>query len=432
MLHNSRVAYLANDKRCGALWKLLSTGSQTAILDLQGLLEESDGGAAAGKRVRDVRGHAVTWYTHPIGGKLYKRVWEVILEESHIQMAAVLSCAVSTFWDSEKKMYRRFAYGYDMFAGNSNHENQQAEEKWEKKSTKNSKPKIKIHLSADFPLSKKEQIVGRLHELVLNYGNVGDSKHQSAEDTETSGVPTFTQLQECLLDDYGTSAIRQHYGILWDSYHTTFERPISLCYSTTLDRTCEELRWKYCTYLDRMGAFQQRAEILQCCEGGRSQETLSMIASTTTTTSTSTSTTATSSETMRNIGTIASPKRKHSIEEFQDPNEVKVVVNRHNEAIYFSREPIPSLWKGAKDVPMLKQVCIIPFKRDYLLEFNELDETELERIESVDMMRIIENGGVVNMVMTHEAIFSVDTEHDRAVVEMKMAGDRLMSLYGDK
>ena len=48
------------------------------------------------------------------------------------------------------------------------------------------------------------------------------------------------------------------------------------------------------------------------------------------------------------------------------------------------------------------------------------------------MMRIIENGGVVKMVMTHEAIFSVDTEDDRSVVEMKMAGDRLMSLYGDK
>lgn len=145
------------------------------------------------------------------------------------------------------------------------------------------------------------------------------------------------------------------------------------------------------------------------------------------------------------ISQALSPFREHSdvkvvnlmakmgtIEEFQDPNEVKVVVNRDNEAIYFSREPIPSLRKGAKAVPMLKQVCIIPFKRDYLLEFNELDETELERIESVDMMRIIENGGVVNMVMTHEAIFSVDTEHDRSVVEMKMAGDRLMPLYGDR
>lgn len=121
-----------------------------------------------------------------------------------------------------------------------------------------------------------------------------------------------------------------------------------------------------------------------------------------------------------------------TIEEFQDPNEVKVVVNRNNEALYFSREPIPSLKIGAQAVQMLKQVCIIPFKRDYLLEFNELDETDLERIESVDMMRIIENGGVVKMVMTNEAIFSVDTEYDRAVVEAKMVGDQLMPFYVDK
>jgi len=121
-----------------------------------------------------------------------------------------------------------------------------------------------------------------------------------------------------------------------------------------------------------------------------------------------------------------------TIEEFQDPNEVKVVVNRNNEALYFSREPIPSLKTGAQVVQMLKQVCIIPFKRDYLLEFNELDETDLERIESVDMMRIIENGGVVKMVMTNEAIFSVDTEYDRAVVEAKMVGDQLLPFYVDK
>src|SRR3989304_8143510 len=51
--------------------------------------------------------------------------------------------------------------------------------------------------------------------------------------------------------------------------------------------------------------------------------------------------------------------------EFEDPNEVKVVVDKFNNALYFSREPIPSRKKGAKQVPMLKQVCIIPFRRDY-------------------------------------------------------------------
>ena len=78
-----------------------------------------------------------------------------------------------------------------------------------------------------------------------------------------------------------------------------------------------------------------------------------------------------------------------TVAEFESPDEVKVVVDKKSDAIYFSREPIPSRKKGVEDVPMLKQVCIIPFKRDFLLSFNQLSETELEVIESVDMMRIL-------------------------------------------
>ena len=74
-----------------------------------------------------------------------------------------------------------------------------------------------------------------------------------------------------------------------------------------------------------------------------------------------------------------------------------------------------------KDVPMLKQVCIIPFRRDYLLEFNSLPETPLEKIESVDMMRVIEHGEHVHMVMSDSETVSVDTPEDleRAVDLMK-------------
>ena len=118
-----------------------------------------------------------------------------------------------------------------------------------------------------------------------------------------------------------------------------------------------------------------------------------------------------------------------TVAEFEDPNEVKVVIKKVNEAIYFSREPIPSRKKGTTDVPMLKQVCIIPFKREYLLKFNEMAETELERIESVDMMRIIENGDKVHMVMTHAKSLSVDTEEDRRNAEAKMADDELRLKY---
>ena len=78
---------------------------------------------------------------------------------------------------------------------------------------------------------------------------------------------------------------------------------------------------------------------------------------------------------------------------------------------------------------MLKQVCIIPFRRDYLIQFNSMDETQLERIESVDMMRIVENGDQVKMVMTDAESYSVDTLEELKSVEKKMKNDKLMASY---
>ena len=118
-----------------------------------------------------------------------------------------------------------------------------------------------------------------------------------------------------------------------------------------------------------------------------------------------------------------------TVEEFEDPNEVKVVVDRNNDALYFSREPVPSRKKGVTNVPMRKQVCIIPFRRDYLLEYNDMEESPLEIIESVDMMRILEHGGKVRMVPTTAKTWSVDTPQDLARVERLMTGDPLMASY---
>ena len=115
--------------------------------------------------------------------------------------------------------------------------------------------------------------------------------------------------------------------------------------------------------------------------------------------------------------------------EFNDPNEVKVVVDKHNQAMYFSREPIPSKRKGVADGPMLKQVCIIPFRRNYLIKFNEMEETTLERVESVDMLRVIENGDTVQMVMTDEETYSVDTQKELDAVTLKMKGNKFLAVY---
>jgi 3-deoxy-manno-octulosonate cytidylyltransferase (CMP-KDO synthetase) len=116
-------------------------------------------------------------------------------------------------------------------------------------------------------------------------------------------------------------------------------------------------------------------------------------------------------------------------EEFEDPNEVKVVVGPDGYAIYFSREPVPSRSKWDGDVPMLKQVCIIPFRRDYLLQYNETPQTPLEQIESIDMLRIIENGGKIRMVPMEQETLSVDTPHDLERVILAMDDDELRLRY---
>ena len=130
-----------------------------------------------------------------------------------------------------------------------------------------------------------------------------------------------------------------------------------------------------------------------------------------------------------NVNVVNLMSRISTVSEFENPSEIKVVVDKRDYAIYFSREPIPTRKKGITDVPMLKQVCIIPFRRDYLIQFNSMDETQLERIESVDMMRIVENGDQVKMVMTDAESYSVDTLEELKSVEKKMRNDKLMASY---
>ena len=105
--------------------------------------------------------------------------------------------------------------------------------------------------------------------------------------------------------------------------------------------------------------------------------------------------------------------------EFEDRNCIKVVCDLKSNAIYFSREPIPTRSK-VSDVPMRKQVCIIPFRRDYLVEYTRMEPTPFEIIESVDMMRILEHGGKVRMAPTKHSTRAVDTPDDLKNVEKLM------------
>ena len=116
-------------------------------------------------------------------------------------------------------------------------------------------------------------------------------------------------------------------------------------------------------------------------------------------------------------------------DEFNSPNAVKIVMNTAGYALYFSREPIPSVKKYDGTVPRFKQLGIIAFRRSFLLKFNSLMPTPLEKIESVDMLRVLEHGLPIKTVMSPDKIYSVDTPEDLAYVESVMENDELFRTY---
>jgi 3-deoxy-manno-octulosonate cytidylyltransferase (CMP-KDO synthetase) len=119
-------------------------------------------------------------------------------------------------------------------------------------------------------------------------------------------------------------------------------------------------------------------------------------------------------------------------EEYRDPNNVKVVVDEDWNALYFSRSPVPYVHEGKyTDAPVYHQVCVIPFEREFLFEFTSMAETTLERVESIDMLRLLENGYDVKLVPTNRETYPVDTPDDHGKVNEMMAEDELFSEYGD-
>jgi len=102
--------------------------------------------------------------------------------------------------------------------------------------------------------------------------------------------------------------------------------------------------------------------------------------------------------------------------EAKSRNTIKVVTDINSNALYFSRQPIPD----GNVFLYRKQVCIIPFTKSTLSKFTSLPQTPLEQAESVDMMRLVENGIKVKMVLTETKTHAVDVPADIKIVEKMM------------
>jgi len=115
--------------------------------------------------------------------------------------------------------------------------------------------------------------------------------------------------------------------------------------------------------------------------------------------------------------------------EYYDTDIVKLLVDRNDFALWFFRRLSP-LWKEAvTTLPIRIQTGIIAFRRDFLIQYNSLKPTPLERMLKVDMFRVLENGFKLKTALSKKRLYSVDTIKDLKLVEKKMKNDELMKLY---
>ncbi|MDQ3290909.1 MAG: 3-deoxy-manno-octulosonate cytidylyltransferase [Bacteroidota bacterium] len=103
--------------------------------------------------------------------------------------------------------------------------------------------------------------------------------------------------------------------------------------------------------------------------------------------------------------------------ELFNPNSPKVVVNQHQEAIYFSRQPIPylrgadeSTW--AKKHQYYKHIGIYGYRSDILEQITQLPPSPLEKAESLEQLRWLENGFKISVSVTNQETFGIDTPED--------------------
>jgi 3-deoxy-manno-octulosonate cytidylyltransferase (CMP-KDO synthetase) len=132
------------------------------------------------------------------------------------------------------------------------------------------------------------------------------------------------------------------------------------------------------------------------------------------------------------LGCVNLVKTIDNKRDFLDPNTIKVVMNQKGDAIYMSRQPIPTAPQSAQEFShpaAYKQVCIIPFRRETLVDFARLPSTPLERLESVDMLRLLEHGYRIKMVETQFSTQAVDTRVDLEKVARLMMADPLLASY---
>lgn len=113
-----------------------------------------------------------------------------------------------------------------------------------------------------------------------------------------------------------------------------------------------------------------------------------------------------------------------SLEEVRKPHNVKVISDKKSMALYFSRSIIPFDRSANIDEYSLqlnnykKHLWLYAYKRDFLLEYVRMDQTFAEKMESLEQLRILENGYKIKMINTEFDSIWIDTKEDLEKLEL--------------
>ena len=131
-------------------------------------------------------------------------------------------------------------------------------------------------------------------------------------------------------------------------------------------------------------------------------------------------------QTNRDVGIATAAHPFSDARDALSPHQVKVVIDRAGNALYFSRAPIPaSRNAGGSRSLFLRHQGIYGFRRATLLQFVQWKPTPLERCESLEQLRALENGVTVHVLVTKHGSPGVDTPADAQAVAASLRGYNL-------
>ena len=110
-----------------------------------------------------------------------------------------------------------------------------------------------------------------------------------------------------------------------------------------------------------------------------------------------------------------------------NPNVVKAIMSNTSKISFFTRAHVPNRSDKAT-----RQLGMIGFTIAALTQYTNLQPTPLEELESIDMMRLLENDYEINAVISSSPILGVDNPEDIAKAELMMTKDLLLETYQDK